>query len=65
MNQPVKLHVPSIAANDDAGERRERHFAFALALTAIGIAMVVLFVFEERLLPEERFGFFESMYTAP
>lgn len=65
MNQPVKLHVHSIAANDDAAEHREKYLGTALVFMAIGIALAVLFVFEARLLPEQRFGYFEAMYTSP
>ncbi|HTR85520.1 MAG TPA: hypothetical protein VMI56_13655 [Reyranella sp.] len=65
MNQPVKLHVPPIAANEDAVERHDRIVGRILVAVAIVVGLAVLFVAESQLAPEVRFGFFEATFPSP
>jgi hypothetical protein len=65
MNQPVKLHVQPIVANDDAAERHARIVGRILIAVAIAVGLAVLFVAESQLSPETRLGFFEATYASP
>jgi len=52
-------------ADEQQAARRDRMVTRLLAAVAIALGLAVFFTAEDRLTPEQRFGFFEATFTSP